>query len=59
MKLKNSSNVSIYSKGKESYAIFKSVHKKIINIIPSMMVSFPDANGLFFVRVTNLSKSLS
>ena len=35
------------------------IELKIINIIPSMIVNLPDAIGLFFVRMTNLSKSLS
>ena len=41
MKLKNNSNVSIYSKGKDSYAIFKNVHKKIFKFLCNEKLIYP------------------
>jgi choline dehydrogenase-like flavoprotein len=41
MKLKNSSNVSIYSKGKKSYAIFKNIHKKIFKFLCNEKLIYP------------------
>ena len=47
MKLKNNSNATIYSKGEESYSIFKNVHKKIFKFLCNEKLIYPIYKNFF------------